>query len=175
LSREVHFVSSKRSSNRQNGLMPIHIRRAGIEDLNELVHHRRAMFEEMGQRDIAVLDAVAKTSRDYFDQALRARTYVAWLAEQSRDRRVVAGGGVVVAPWPGFPGEQRPERAWILNLYTEPEVRRQGIAKRLLAVIIAWCRSRGYNTVSLHASPAGRPLYEALGFEQTNEMRLKLH
>jgi len=101
------------------------------------------MFEEMGQRDIAVLDAVAKTSRDYFDQALRARTYVAWLAEQSRDRRVVAGGGVVVAPWPGFPGEQRPERAWILNLYTEPEVRRQGIAKRLLAVIIAWCRSQG--------------------------------
>jgi len=75
----------------------------------------------------------------------------------------------------GFPGEQRPERAWILNLYTEPEVRRQGIAKRLLAVIIAWCRSQGYNTVSLHASPAGRPLYEAFGFEQTNEMRLKLH
>jgi len=28
--------------------------------------------------------------------------------------------------------------------------------------------------ISLHASPFGRPLYESLGFEPTNEMRLHL-
>jgi len=28
--------------------------------------------------------------------------------------------------------------------------------------------------VTLHASDKGRPLYESLGFEATNEMRLKL-
>ena len=40
--------------------------------------------------------------------------------------------------------------------------------------IIAWCREQGFATLYLHASDAGRPLYEQLGFEPTNEMRLEL-
>jgi hypothetical protein len=34
-----------------------------------------------------------------------------------------------------------------------------------------WCSRNGYAEVTLRASDAGRPLYEALGFEPTNEMR----
>jgi GNAT superfamily N-acetyltransferase len=132
------------------------------------------MFEEMGYRDAATLDSVDKASRKYFSQALRAGTYVGWLAEESSGRKVVGGGGVVIAPWPGFPGEKRAERAWILNMYTNHEVRRQGVAKRLLEMMIDWCRKQGYSTVSLHASAAGRPLYESMGFQPTNEMRMNL-
>jgi hypothetical protein len=40
--------------------------------------------------------------------------------------------------------------------------------------MIAWCREQGYKTVALHASDEGRPLYESLGFQPTNEMRLHL-
>ncbi len=65
-------------------------------------------------------------------------------------------------------------RAWILNMYTEPGARRCGVAKRLLEVMIEWCRTKGFSAVSLHASTAGRPLYETAGFHQTNEMMLKL-
>ena len=36
-----------------------------------------------------------------------------------------------------------------------------------------WCAREGVETVILHASDEGRPLYERLGFEATNEMRLK--
>mgnify|MGYP003548309000 CR=1 FL=1 len=36
------------------------------------------------------------------------------------------------------------------------------------------CRESGVTAVSLHASDAGRPLYESLGFVATNEMRLSL-
>jgi predicted acetyltransferase len=35
-------------------------------------------------------------------------------------------------------------------------------------------RERGYDVTTLHASPFGRPIYEKFGFEQTNEMMLKL-
>ena len=62
----------------------------------------------------------------------------------------------------------------ILNMYTEPEFRRRGLARMLMEKMIAWCREQGYNTVSLHASDKGRPLYEALGFRPTNELRLAL-
>jgi GNAT superfamily N-acetyltransferase len=59
-------------------------------------------------------------------------------------------------------------------MYSEPEARRLGIAKQLLQTMLDWCRHEGFRSVALHASPAGRPLYESLGFQPTNEMRLPL-
>ena len=44
----------------------------------------------------------------------------------------------------------------------------------LMRTLIDWCRAEGFNSVNLHASVDGRPLYEQLGFEATNEMRLGL-
>lgn len=78
------------------------------------------------------------------------------------------------AAWPGYPGENQAKRAWILNMYTEPGVRRSGVARRLMQAMVAWCRGEGYGSVSLHASDAGRPLYESIGFQPTNEMTFKL-
>ena len=64
-------------------------------------------------------------------------------------------------------------RAMILNMFVEPHYRRRGIARSLMEVmILAWCKSAGYSYVGLHASDEGRPLYESLGFQPTNEMRL---
>jgi len=153
--------------------MHFSIRTADIGDLNHILHHRRAMFEEMGFRDIATLDRMEDFSRKYFREALQAGTYKAWLAGESRGR-IVGGGGILIADWPGYPGENHAKRAWILNMYTEPQARRHGIAKQLLETLLGWCRIEGFSAVSLHASPAGRPLYETAGFQPTNEMKLTL-
>ena len=153
--------------------MELHIRSAGVEDLKHLLHHRRAMFEEMGFVDNVLLERVEELSREYFSEALRSGAYRAWLAE-GLNGEIVGGGGIVVAAWPGYPAENHAKRAWILNMYTEPGARRRGVAKRLLEAMIAWCRSEGFSAVSLHASAAGRPVYEAAGFRPTNEMTLKL-
>jgi GNAT superfamily N-acetyltransferase len=153
--------------------MEIHIRKAILDDLNHILHHRRAMFAEMGFQDTAVLDRVEALSRGYLTQALRTGAYTAWLAQESNGQ-IVGGGGIVVADWPGYPGENRAERAWILNMYTEPAERHSGVAERLLQVMIDWCRTRGFSSVSLHASSAGRSLYLTTGFQPTNEMTLKL-
>lgn len=153
--------------------MDIRIRRACAEDLEHILHHRLGMFEEMGFRDAEVLDCVVAVSREYFTEALRAGTYLGWMAEDSNGQ-VVGGGGIVVADWPGYPGEEQAKRVWILNMYTEPRARRCGVAKRLIQAMVEWCREEGYGSVSLHASAAGRPLYESMGFQPTNEMNLKL-
>ena len=59
-------------------------------------------------------------------------------------------------------------------MYTEPEYRKRGIARRIMNAILECCRAEGFHSVSLHASEFGRPLYVSMGFELTNEMRLKL-
>jgi GNAT superfamily N-acetyltransferase len=62
----------------------------------------------------------------------------------------------------------------ILNMYTEKEFRRRGIARQLMLVMMDWVRREGFPKVGLHASDEGRPLYESLGFEVSNEMEIRL-
>ncbi len=151
----------------------IRIREGGIRDLDHILHHRRAMFAEMGGVDEHVLDRMQEATEQYLLDALLSGIYRAWLAETEAGR-VVSGGGIAIVPWPGSPDFPGTRRGWILSVYTEPEFRRHGIARRIMDTIVAWCRSEGFGYVSLHASDDGRLLYQKMGFQPTNEMRLYL-
>jgi GNAT superfamily N-acetyltransferase len=114
-----------------------------------------------------------KTSRPFFDRRLSDGTYRAWLAEDPA-KNVIAGGGLIIFDYHSSPSDPFPKRPIIVNMYTEPAFRRQGIARTLVRIMIDWCRNEGFGSVVLHASNDGRPLYEQLGFRPTNEMRLML-
>lgn len=126
------------------------------------------MFRDMGY-PAAVLTEIEQVSRPLLHQALANGGYYGVLAE-SDGAGVVGGGGVLVVPWPGT----QPQRAWIQNIYVVPEFRRRGMAREIMGTLINWCRAQGFHSVNLHASADGRSLYEQLGFEATNEMRLVL-
>jgi GNAT superfamily N-acetyltransferase len=151
----------------------IHIRPASLDDLPHILHHRRAMFSDIGCQDAAILDRMQGTSETFLRESMPKGAYREWLAETAGGR-IVAGGGVAIAPWPGSPDDPAPRRGWILNIYTEPDFRRRGIAKQIMETIVAWCRAEGFVAVSLHASNFGRALYESMGFQPTTEMRLFL-
>jgi len=55
--------------------------------------------------------------------------------------------------------------AVVYNVYTEPAHRRQGLARRIMDAIHAWCRDEGIASVALNASADGRPLYESMGYQ----------
>jgi GNAT superfamily N-acetyltransferase len=143
-----------------------------VADLETILHHRREMFAEMGHGDEGALDAMVSSARSFIEGALRDGSYRAWLVEA--DGRVVSGGGVAIVAYQPTPRDPLPRRAFVLNMYTEPAYCRQGLAREVLETIIAWSRREGLRAVLLHASNAGRPLYQKLGFEPTNEMRLLL-
>ncbi len=151
----------------------IQIRPASLEDLPHILHHRKAMFSDMGYQDSALLDRMQATSETFLRESMPKGAYRGWLAETSGGG-IVAGGGIAIVPWPGSPDDPAPRRGWILNIYTEPEFRRRRIAKEIMEPIVAWCRAEGFLAVSLHASKFGRALYESMGFQPTNEMRLYL-
>jgi len=56
------------------------------------------------------------------------------------------------------------ELAWIGMMLVHPERRRQGIASGLMGQALDYLKNAGVNCVRLDATPAGRPLYEKLGF-----------
>jgi GNAT superfamily N-acetyltransferase len=148
------------------------IRQALLADIPEILRQRRAMYEDMHYDDQDALNTMAKLSAEYLKTAMNDGSFRAWFACASD--RVVAGGAVVISPWPAHPNDLECRRATILNVYTNPEHRRRGIARQLMQTMIAWCKQDGFARVTLHASDDGRHLYESLGFEPSNEMRLNL-
>jgi len=54
--------------------------------------------------------------------------------------------------------------AWIGMMLVHPEHRRQGIASRLMIRAIDYLRAKGIDCIKLDATPAGKPLYQQLGF-----------
>jgi GNAT superfamily N-acetyltransferase len=151
----------------------IRIRTAALPDIPHVLHHRSSMYVDMGRGNAAEHATMLETTRTFLNNAMPSGAYVGWLAETA-EGRVVAGAGLTIFAWPGSPDDATGRRALVQNVYTEPEFRRQGLARQLMVTAIAWCRDQGLRSVSLHASDFGRPLYEDLGFRQTNEMRLSL-
>ena len=56
-----------------------------------------------------------------------------------------------------------------MNMYTNPDYRRQGIAFKTLDLLVADARKRGITSISLEATDMGRPLYEKYGFIKMND------
>ncbi|HET8946775.1 MAG TPA: GNAT family N-acetyltransferase [Candidatus Polarisedimenticolia bacterium] len=149
------------------------IRPATPRDLDVVLLHRRRMFEEMGFRDPAALEKMLEVSATLLGRGLADGSYRGWLAE-APDGRVVAGGGIIILTFQPHPVDPRPQRAWVVNMFTEPEYQRRGLARRLVREMIDWSRAQGLRYLYLHASDAGRPLYESMGFIANNEMRISL-
>lgn len=62
--------------------------------------------------------------------------------------------------------------AFVVHVYTEPEYRRRGFAKKLMQTIIDWCRKNNVERITLQSTHDGKSLYKDLGFSPTREMRL---
>lgn len=138
------------------------LRAATLDDLDVLVHHRVAMFTDMG----VPIDAAAVGAA--FAAWLRgirpAGTYRAWVAEDGAGT-VVGGAGATILPWPPGPTYPGDTLAFVYNVYTEPAHRRHGLARLLMDQLHGWCAANGVTSIALNASRDGLPLYESLGYQ----------
>lgn len=60
-------------------------------------------------------------------------------------------------------------RAHLMNVYTNADYRRRGIARELVQMLIDEAKRKGVTEISLDATDLGRPLYETLGFCASDE------
>ena len=149
------------------------LRKAAITDVEVILHQRRKMYLDMGYQDDHALEAMILTCRTFLPRQIEEGKYQGWLVERET-KDVVSGGGIFLYDGLPTPLDPQTSRPLIMNVYTEPEYRRKGLARLLVETMIAWCREQEFGSVVLHASDDGRPLYEVLGFKQTSEMRLRL-
>jgi len=145
------------------------IRRAVLDDMEDLVRLRRLMFGSMGYTEQAQLDASDAAARAYFREALPNGVFRGWLAVTPSGEAVGSGGALVDRHPPG-PGNPTGKVGYIMNIVTVPAYRRQGIARRMRVKILSWLAEHDVQHVSLHATEMGRSLYRDSGFVDSDEM-----
>jgi ribosomal protein S18 acetylase RimI-like enzyme len=144
-------------------------RNATPSDAGLIALHRYAMFAEMGKSENATLEEMRRDFVPWVKRMLAAGKYVGWIILDGE--RPVASGGFFELEWPPHPWDPTSEhRGYLLNFWVEPEYRRQGLARSLVREALEEARRRKLRVVSLQASDAGRPVYEAMGFRESNEM-----
>ena len=144
-------------------------RLAALSDAAMITAHREAMFAEMGQSTESVLAEMSRNFEPWLKRKMEVGRYVGWLIEDGG--RPIASAGFFELEWPPHPLDPASSRrGYLLNFWVEPEYRRRGLAQSLVRESLAEAKKRDLHVVALHASDAGRPVYESMGFRATNEM-----
>ena len=148
-------------------------KRATMEDNDELVRTRIIVLRAANKlSDDVNMSLVEKESFAYYKHALESGEHIAYLVYND-DTFVGAGG---VSFYQVMPTYHNPtgKKAYIMNMYTAPEYRRQGIALHTLDLLVKDAKEQGVLQIALEATDMGRPLYERYGFvKMEDEMELK--
>ena len=148
-------------------------KRATMEDIDELVRTRiivlRAANKLPDDEDMFVVE---KESYAYYRRALETGEHIAYLVYDN-GAFVGAGGVSFYQVMPTYHNSTG-KKAYIMNMYTAPAYRRQGIAFHTLDLLVKDAKKQGVSQIALEATDMGRPLYEKYGFvKMEDEMELK--
>ncbi|MDE6319050.1 MAG: GNAT family N-acetyltransferase, partial [Lachnospiraceae bacterium] len=134
-------------------------KKATPEDIDELVKTRlivlRAANKLAKDEDMPIVE---QESYAYYRRALETGEHVAYLVYDNG--KFVGTGGVSF--YQVMPTYHNPsgKKAYIMNMYTAPEYRRQGIAFHTLDLLVKDAKEQGISSIALEATEMGRPLYE---------------
>ena len=148
-------------------------KKATIADIDELIRTRIIVLRASNNlSDDVDMSVVEKESYEYYKRALETGEHIAYLV-YDKENFIGAGG---VSFYQVMPTYHNPtgRKAYIMNMYTAPEYRRQGIAINTLDLLVKDARRQGVRQIALEATDMGRPLYEKYGFvKMEDEMELQ--
>lgn len=155
--------------------MTAEIRLAADHDLSEVLRLRLEFIADVRGVESATFEpAFVEVTRAYLDDVTRLGRIRTWLAVGPVGA-ALGIASVLRNDAPPLPEQHLAHEGYVVNLWVDPSVRRQGVARALLQTAIDDAPSWGLRRLYLHATDDGRPLYEETGFvPDTRWMGLRL-
>ena len=165
-------LTSKKGPGFQNNTLTI--TRATMEDIDHIVGLRLALLTELGELQSPKEEQLMERStREYLQKALPDNEFISYIA--AANGKAVSISGMVLFKRPPYLENLKGIEAYILNMYTVPEHRGNGLAGHLLEHCIDQSKKSGVKRIWLHSSENGKHLYKKMGFsEKGSEMELFL-
>lgn len=138
--------------------------KSGSEQLGDVVKIRVEMLSLMHNKPEADFGGeFTKLSEDFFRNGEQT-TVLAYDGEKAIGCATICY--INVMPTFDHPSGKR---AHLMNVYTNADYRRQGIARQMVTMLLDEARERGVTYVSLDTTKSGEPLYKSLGFDHSEE------
>lgn len=150
--------------------MKIDYRRLTENELDTFINMRiNQLREEGAKEEIDLVPAL----KDYYTRHMADGTFVSWLAFDVDD--IIGTSGISFVEKPPYFGCPSGKIGLLSSMLTNPNYRRNGIAKELLARVVNNARDYGCGTIQITASDMGVKLYTDFGFVHNgNFMQYKL-
>ena len=150
--------------------MEIEYRKLSEKELDVFIEMRiNQLREEGAKEDIDLKPALL----DYYKRHMKDGTFVSWLALDGNN--IIGTSGMSFVEKPPYFGCPSGKIGLLSSMFTNPNYRRNGIAKELLSRIVNEAKQYGCGTIQITASDMGVKIYTDFGFEHNgNFMQYKL-
>ena len=151
------------------------IRKATNIDLYELIKIRIAYLkEDYGNISPQQIIGLRKQLPEYYINHIE-KDMIAYIAEENNE--IISSVFLVIIEKPSNPSFMSGKIGNILNVYTKPQYRKQGIAGQLLKLVIDESKGMNLAYLELKSTKEGFNLYKELGFieEQSSYIPMKFN
>lgn len=137
--------------------------KATIKDIDVLTDLRIAYLnEDLGVITDENLELMQATLPSYYEKHLNEDLMV-YVARDEMD--IVSCAFLLIVKKPMSPSFITGKTGTVLNVYTKPEYRKKGYAKKLMTMMLEDAKAEGVSVIELKATEDGYSLYKSVGFE----------
>ncbi len=149
----------------------IEFRKARKDDLDNVLKVRMYFLTETKQiKDPELEKKLLTVNKEFLHENLGNDGYIMWLAIDNNS--IIGTSSTSFYFLPPNSKRKNGKVAYIGNIFTYPQYRKQGIGAKLFSLVLNESIDYGCKEIILDASDMGRPLYEKFGFIQSeNTMR----
>lgn len=149
--------------------MDVGIRQATADDMELLMKWRMEVLHEVfAIPENHPTEKLEAENSKYYERALRTEEHIACFAWV--ENQIVGCGGICL--YQEMPSPDNPDGrcAYLMNIYTRPEVRKQGIGEAIITWLVSRASDLGISKIYLETSKAGKSLYTKMGFAPMPDM-----
>ena len=137
--------------------------KATLKDIGVLTDLRIAYLnEDLGVITDENLELMQVTLPSYYEKHLNEDLMV-YVARDKMD--IVSCAFLLIVEKPMSPSFITGKTGTVLNVYTKPEYRKKGYAKKLMTMMLEDARAESVSIIELKATEDGYSLYKSVGFE----------
>ena len=150
--------------------------KATAQDTGMLTELRIAYLQEdLGEIEAADLKLIESLLPGYYEKHLN-KDLMVYGARNEKD--IVSCAFLLIVEKPMSPSFITGKTGTVLNVYTKPEYRKKGYAKKLMNMMLEDAKAENVSIIELKATEDGYSLYRSVGFDDVaakyHNMRISL-
>ncbi len=150
--------------------MKLSVKKSTLAQLDLLLQWRMRVLEEVfSDSESPDWESIRKNNESYYREHLANETHTACFVLDEDTDSIIGCGGICYQSEMPSPDNLTGTNGYLMNIYTLPEYRGQGVGKQIVEFLIADAKEKGTEKIYLESSKVAKHMYEELGFSDMKD------